>query len=59
MLSCAKLKPLTTDSVRIRKFQPEPVQVKLAGYPGVRIQPVGEIVGQLLLGQVLDLMVEN
>ena len=34
------------------------VQIELDGAPGVAAEQVGEVVGQLLLGQVIDLTIE-
>ena len=34
------------------------VQIELNRAPGVRRQQIGEIIGQLLFGQVIDLLVE-
>lgn len=36
----------------------EAVQIELNGTPGVRLQQFREVIGQLLFGQIVDLVVE-
>ena len=51
-----KLNTSLTFAVRVVKLQP--IQIKLDRTPGVRCHKIGEVVRQLLFGQIVNLMIK-